>query len=117
MLHRESRPGRFQNDLLDVYERSVREENNLTVHVAALRKALGETKSENRYIVTIPGRGYQFVAQLKASQISEIVLESHSFEHVVYEEEIEVETDEHDLSAEAASASAFRSPMPQSSVL
>ena len=35
------------------------EENNLHVQISHVRRALG---AENRYIVTIPGRGYRFVA-------------------------------------------------------
>jgi DNA-binding winged helix-turn-helix (wHTH) protein/TolB-like protein/Tfp pilus assembly protein PilF len=38
------------------------EENNLTQSVSALRQVLGETRGENRYIVTMPRRGYRFVA-------------------------------------------------------
>jgi DNA-binding winged helix-turn-helix (wHTH) protein len=37
-------------------------EANLTVHVVALRRALGDGQAGNRYIVNICGRGYQFVA-------------------------------------------------------
>ena len=37
-------------------------EANLTVHVAALRKALDDGRSGNRYLINIPGRGYRFVA-------------------------------------------------------
>ena len=52
-----------KNDLLDkVWTDQFVEENNLTVHVAALRKALGEKKGDHRFIVTVPGRGYSFVA-------------------------------------------------------
>jgi len=40
------------------------EENNLTVIISSLRKALGESKEEHKYIVTIPKRGYCFVAQV-----------------------------------------------------
>jgi len=40
------------------------EENNLTVIVSSLRKVLGESPVEHRYIVTIPKRGYCFVAQV-----------------------------------------------------
>ena len=35
---------------------------NLTVHVSALRRTLGDGRAGNRYIVNIPGRGYSFVA-------------------------------------------------------
>jgi TolB-like protein/tetratricopeptide (TPR) repeat protein len=37
------------------------EENNLAVHVSALRKALDEGKSGQSYVVTVPGRGYRFM--------------------------------------------------------
>ena len=37
---------------------TVVEENALRVHVAALRKALGDGRAGNRYIANIPGRGY-----------------------------------------------------------
>ncbi len=40
------------------------EETNLTVIISALRKALEETRTEHRYIVTIPGHGYCFVAEV-----------------------------------------------------
>ena len=46
-------------------ETFVEEEANLRVHVAALRKALGDGQSGPRYIVTVPGRGYRFVAPVK----------------------------------------------------
>jgi DNA-binding winged helix-turn-helix (wHTH) protein len=38
------------------------EESSLNVHMAALRKALGDGRSGNRYIAKIPGRGCSFVA-------------------------------------------------------
>ena len=41
------------------------EEGNLAQNVFLLRKALGEDKNEHRYIVTIPGVGYRFVAPVK----------------------------------------------------
>jgi predicted ATPase/DNA-binding winged helix-turn-helix (wHTH) protein len=41
---------------------TVVEENALRVHVAALRKALGDGRAGNRYIANVAGRGYAFVA-------------------------------------------------------
>jgi len=40
------------------------EENSLTQTISTLRQALGETRGENRYIATVPRRGYQFVAEV-----------------------------------------------------
>jgi Tol biopolymer transport system component/DNA-binding winged helix-turn-helix (wHTH) protein len=37
------------------------EENNLNQAVSALRKALGDTASPRRFIITVPNRGYRFV--------------------------------------------------------
>ncbi|MEJ7848718.1 MAG: transcriptional regulator, partial [Pyrinomonadaceae bacterium] len=75
--------------LLDlVWENQFVEENNLTVHVAALRKTLGEQKGENRFIVTEPGKGYRFVAELNDHFSGGVVVETHKFERVVVEEEI-----------------------------
>ena len=38
------------------------EEGNLKVQVAGLRRALGDSRGSDRHLVTIPGRGYRFVA-------------------------------------------------------
>jgi TolB-like protein/DNA-binding winged helix-turn-helix (wHTH) protein len=78
-----------KNDLLDkVWENQFVEENNLTVHVAALRKALGETKNDHRFIVTVPGKGYRFVAELNEPTNGEIVVESRKIERIIVDEEV-----------------------------
>jgi DNA-binding winged helix-turn-helix (wHTH) protein/TolB-like protein/Tfp pilus assembly protein PilF len=41
------------------------EESNLTQQVSMIRKALGESAGEDRYIVTVPGRGYRFAAEVR----------------------------------------------------
>jgi predicted ATPase/DNA-binding winged helix-turn-helix (wHTH) protein len=51
-----------------VWPRVVVDESNLRVHVAALRKALGDGQSGARYIANIQGRGYAFVAPLSPAE-------------------------------------------------
>src|SRR5688572_17371710 len=46
------------------------EESNLSVTVSALRKALGEQKGEERYILTIPRQGYRFIADVTSDEPS-----------------------------------------------
>jgi len=46
------------------------EENNLSQNISALRKALGGSRSENRFIVTVPGRGFNFVATVTTGRRS-----------------------------------------------
>ena len=48
-----------------VWPDAVVEENNLTVNMSALRRSLSESPGEHRYVVTVPGRGYQFVADVR----------------------------------------------------
>ncbi|RYG89201.1 MAG: hypothetical protein EON59_01885 [Alphaproteobacteria bacterium] len=43
------------------------EDSCLRVHIASLRKALGDDAGESRYIANIPGRGYSFVAAVRSS--------------------------------------------------
>ena len=41
------------------------EESNLTQQVSMIRRALGESASNPRYIATVPSRGYRFIAAIK----------------------------------------------------
>jgi len=41
------------------------DENSLTQSISVLRRALEEKPGDNSYIVTLPGRGYQFVAPVQ----------------------------------------------------
>lgn len=54
-----------------VWPNVVVEENNLNQAISSLRKALGDTKNESRFILTIPGRGYSFIAPLERLQTSQ----------------------------------------------
>ena len=54
-----------------VWPDSVVEENNLTVTISSLRKALGEDPNDRQYIETVPRRGYRFVADLRSADGAE----------------------------------------------
>src|SRR5215470_608397 len=55
-----------KNELLQrVWPDTVVEENNLARNISALRKALDEQPNEHQYILTVPGRGYRFVATVR----------------------------------------------------
>jgi predicted ATPase/DNA-binding winged helix-turn-helix (wHTH) protein len=41
------------------------EDSNLKIQVSALRRTLGDGQGGRRYVVTVPGRGYNFVAPVK----------------------------------------------------
>jgi len=66
------------------------EEANLKVQMSALRKALGERRDEHRFLVTIPGKGYKFVADIRNDD-RELVIESRRFSRLVVEAEIDEE--------------------------
>jgi Tol biopolymer transport system component/DNA-binding winged helix-turn-helix (wHTH) protein len=53
-----------------VWGERVVEENNLTRHISTLRKLLDESPNDHRYIVTLPGRGYSFVAEVESLPIN-----------------------------------------------
>src|SRR5882724_11312054 len=48
--------------MAEVWPGVVVEENNLAVHISALRKILGQTPEGKSYLQTVAGRGYRFVA-------------------------------------------------------
>jgi len=80
------------------------EESNLTQHISMLRKALGESPQDHRYLVTMPGRGYRFAQKVREiSDNAELIVESHSVERVIVEES---ESRQH--SAAVASSSSLR---------
>lgn len=58
-----------KEDLLaEVWRGRVVEENNLTQAVSALRRAFGTGAGDRRFIVTVSGRGYSFVAPLEPAE-------------------------------------------------
>src|SRR6201984_3281181 len=72
------------------------EENNLTRNISSLRKALEERPNEHRYIVTIPGRGYQFAADVPTTTEgaqANLVFEKRARSRVLIEEESESDSE------------------------
>ena len=64
LIYLAERPGEViaKQELIDhVWPDVTVEEGSLRVHVAAIRKALGDGQFGNRYIANIKGRGYSFV--------------------------------------------------------
>jgi DNA-binding winged helix-turn-helix (wHTH) protein/TolB-like protein/tetratricopeptide (TPR) repeat protein len=48
-----------------IWPDTVVEENNLNKNISALRQILGEKRGEHRFIATVPGTGYKFVADVR----------------------------------------------------
>ena len=76
LLHFVERPGQLitKRALLEaIWPHVIVEENNLNQVISGLRRVLGETRDEHRFIVTEPGRGYRFVASVEiVPAISEV---------------------------------------------
>jgi DNA-binding winged helix-turn-helix (wHTH) protein/tetratricopeptide (TPR) repeat protein len=78
-----------KDDLLKtVWPDSFVEESNLSQSIFLLRKALGETAQDHRYIVTIPGRGYRFAEKVEeiSEETADLVVERHSRAQVTVQE-------------------------------
>ncbi len=59
-----------------IWTDTIVEENNLSQNISILRKVLGERRGDHRYIATVPGKGFQFVAEVRicVNDISEPTL-------------------------------------------
>src|SRR6267143_226663 len=67
LIYLAERPGEViaKQELMDhVWSDVTVEEGSIRVHVAAIRKALGDGQFGNRYIANIKGRGYSFVGNV-----------------------------------------------------
>lgn len=57
-----------KDDLMKaVWPDTVVEENNLNQNISVLRRVLGESRGQHRYIATIPGKGYHFLASVETT--------------------------------------------------
>lgn len=57
-----------------VWPETTVEESNLTHHISVLRKTLGENENGQKFIETIPRRGYRFVGEVK--EINGVIVQS-----------------------------------------
>ena len=68
LLYLVERPGQLLSKaalMKAVWPDVVVEENSLNQNISLLRRVLGESPGEYRFIVTVPGRGYRFVAEVR----------------------------------------------------
>jgi TolB-like protein/DNA-binding winged helix-turn-helix (wHTH) protein/Flp pilus assembly protein TadD len=104
-----------------VWPDTVVEEVNLAHNISMLRKALGQKSDENRFIITVPGRGYGFIAYVTRIQ-SNAPAPAAVSEYEVTRSRlvVEEETDERELSvtsqmyAEGADARPLPARKPKS---
>src|SRR5580704_13339902 len=69
LLYLAQNPGRVvtREELLkNAWPDTFVDENSLAQSISALRRALEEKPGDNSYVVTLPGRGYQFIAPVQA---------------------------------------------------
>jgi len=91
-----------KDELLEsVWPGQMLEEANLTVNMSAVRKALGEKATKPRFIVTIPGRGYRFVGDLR-DEVG-LVIETQTVSQITVEQETEDDGDAIIIPASSAS--------------
>jgi eukaryotic-like serine/threonine-protein kinase len=92
VLVRNSQQVMLKDDLMNaVWPDTFVEESNLTQNIFVLRKTLaasGGPEGHQRYIATIPGRGYRFAekVQVIGGEENELVIERHTQSRLVIEE-------------------------------
>jgi Tol biopolymer transport system component/DNA-binding winged helix-turn-helix (wHTH) protein len=97
-----------------VWGEVVVEESNLTTNISHLRKILGEKPNQHDYIVTVPGRGYLFVAGVRAA-FDEVIVREHT-RVTIEQEESSASSPDGGLQIMTTSAAALpytQSPLPQ----
>jgi len=65
------------------------EEANLPQNISALRKALGESPNERRYVITVPGRGYRFAADVQElnDEDQQLIVERYAKSTIVIQQQ------------------------------
>jgi DNA-binding winged helix-turn-helix (wHTH) protein len=89
MLLRHSREVVSKDELMKtVWPDAFVEEGNLSQSIFMLRKALGDAPDERQYIVTLPGKGYRFVAQVRTitQDGEDVVIRSRSRSEIIVQQ-------------------------------
>ena len=89
ILVRHGREVVSKDDLMkELWPDSFVEESNLSQNIFMLRKALGDTPEDKRYIVTLPGKGYRFAAEVHTvtQEGEDVVIASRTRSEMVVEQ-------------------------------
>ncbi len=89
VLVRHSREVVSKDELMqELWPDSFVEEANLSQNIFMLRKALGDSPEERRYIVTLPGRGYRLTAEVRTvtQEGDDVVIASRSRSEIALEQ-------------------------------
>src|ERR1700689_1937716 len=81
LLYFVQNPGRVlarEEMLKNVWPDAFVDEHSLAQSISVLRRALEEKPGDNNYIVTLPGRGYQFVTPVQVVATADLVVVSDS---------------------------------------
>jgi DNA-binding winged helix-turn-helix (wHTH) protein/Tfp pilus assembly protein PilF len=80
LIQRQGEVVRKEELLSAVWKGVFIEETNLAVHVSALRRVLREKRGDNKFIETISGRGYCFVAPVEVVELNQTSASTQIFQ-------------------------------------
>ncbi|WP_426700059.1 tetratricopeptide repeat protein [Rhodanobacter sp. Col0626] len=89
-----------------IWPNRIVEENNLTQNISTLRRVLGASAGDHRYILTEPGQGYRFVEPVRAESFSDGVSDST----VSTPEDVDPTSSPHEVSVDTPQIAAMTTP-------
>lgn len=111
--------------LSTIWPDSIVEEGSLSQNISLLRKALGDSRDGQRFIATIPKRGYKFIAPVKAVNNNAPAVDVLPYHSVITEAALKKGTETHTPQQEEvplqfgpqSTSSTFRLNFPFSRIL
>lgn len=103
--------GRVMNKdelMTEVWPDTVVEEVNLAHNISMIRRALNQKAGENRFIVTVPGRGYSFVAKVTEIEPDRLPPDKTAFEYELTRSRLIIEEE---TAADEASSPLYESEL------